>query len=238
MKGAHRARAWVIVIPPALLLVAAVGCQSTGRLAEYDFAGGTLYVSYVFPPRPEILTGPYFPGHPRDPVHAIIRIGGNLARELAASGARERLDAACQVVAISERIADRASGRAARYLRVDLVEDEGDADYGLEVRIRDYGIDAEEWESAAHFFIDAEVILYDVVDGSEIWESHVRERDPIAPHVFGGRRAALIRDMITAAALSGLSEEDMIVALEALADYAGDRISEKLRDSLEEVRGR
>ena len=43
---------------------------------------------------------------------------------------------------------------------------------------------------------------------------------------------------MTAAALGDLSEEDMAVALEALADYAGDRISEKLRDSLEEVRGR
>lgn len=238
MKRARRIRVRRMVIPQVLLLVVAAGCQSTGRLAEYDFAGGALYVSYDFPPRAEILTGPYFPGHPRDPVHAIIRIGGNLVRELAASGARERLDDACASVDVPERIADRASSRVARYLRVDLVEDEDDADYGLEVRVRDYGIDAEAWESAAHFFIDAEVILYDMADGGEIWESHVRERDAIAPHVFGGRGAATIRDMVTAAALSQLSEEDMVVALGALADYAGDRISEKLRDSMEKVRGR
>ena len=235
MRNHARALAWVV--SPAVLLLTTVGCQSTGRLAEYDFAGGGLYVSYDFPPRPEILTGPYFPGHPHDPIHAIVRIGGTIARELAASEARDRLDEACGEFDISQSLADRTSRRAARYLRTDLVETEDEADFGLEVRVRDYGIDAEEWESAAHFFIDAEVILYDMLDGREIWESHVRERDPIAPHIFGGRRAAFARDIVTAAALGSLSEDEMITALEALASYAGDRISEKLRDSLEKVRG-
>ena len=234
MRHSMRSAAWAASLIGLLVTIPA--CQSTGRLGDYDFAGGALFVSYEFPPRPEILTGPYFPGHPRDPIHAIIRIGGNVARELAASEARDRLDAACEQIDISERLADRASRRAARYLRVDLVDAEDDADYGLEIRVRDYGIDAEEWEAAAHFFTDAEVVLYDMLDGREIWESHVRERDPIAPHIFGGRRAGFVRDIVTAAALGSLSEEDMVVALKALADYAGDRISEKLRDSLEKVR--
>ena len=167
MRHRRRALRWVAAL--AFPLVAVATCQSTGRLAEYDFAGGALFISYDFPPRPEILTGPYFPDHPRDPIHAIIRIGGTIARELAASDARDRLDAACEQVDISGRLADRASRRAARYLRVDLVDTEDEADYGLEIRIRDYGVDAEEWESAAHFFIDAEVILYDMLDGGEIW---------------------------------------------------------------------
>jgi len=220
----------------AVTVLAAVACQSTGRLDEYDFRGGALYVTYDFPPRPEILTGPYFPGHPENPVHAVISIGSKIAREVAAAGARDRLDAATDQVDVSARVADRASVRAARYLRVDLVEDDTEADYGLEVRIRDYGIDAEEWESAAHFFVDAEMILFDAVDGREIWSSHVRERDRIAPHIFGGHGAWTARDIVTAAALSNLSEEDMVLALEALADYAGDQISERLRDSLEKVR--
>lgn len=224
---------WTLVVLAAALVP---GCQSTGHLAEYDFAGGTLFVAYDFPPRPEILTGPYFPGHPRDPVHAVISLGGKIARELAAAGARDRLDAACEEVDISGRLAERASTRAARFLRVELTENESEADFGLEVRVRDYGIDAEEWESAAHFFVDAEVILFDALDGREIWSSHVRERDPIAPHVFGGHRALAVRDIVTAAALSDLSEEDMALALEGLADFAGDRISERLRESLEKTR--
>ncbi len=232
MKTGVWSKGWLMVV--ALAAASVPACQSTGHLAEYDFAGGTLFVVYDFPPRPEILTGPYFPGHPRDPVHAVISIGGKIARELAAAGARERLDAACSNVDISGRLAERASARAARFLRVELTENESDADFGLEVRIRDYGIDAEEWESAAHFFVDAEVILFDALDGREIWSSHVRERDAIAPHVFGG--AGAVRNIVTAAALSGLSEEDMALALEGLADFAGDRISERLRESLEKTR--
>ena len=227
---------WMRLTAAALVVAAGSACQSAGRLAEYDFAGRGLWVVYDFPPRPEILTGPYFPGHPRDPVHAIIRAGGAIAREVAAAGARDRLDAAGERVDVAGRLADRASTRAARFLRTDVVEQEADADFGLEVRIRDYGIDAEEWDAALHFFIDAEVVLFDAVDGSEIWASHVRERDPVGPHVFGRGAARTVRDVITVAVLTDMSEDDMVRALEGLADYAADRISERLRDSLEDVR--
>ena len=230
---------WLRAIGLTVVSVVLVGaCQSTGRLDEYDFVGGDLYVVYDFPPRPDVLTGPYFPGHARNPVEAVMRVGGKIAREVAAAGARERLDAASETVDVAALVADRASVRMARYLRTELVEDEADADFGLEVRIRDYGIDAEEWEAAAHFFVDAEVILFDMVDGSEIWESHVRERDAMAPHIFGGGRASLARDVVTASVLAGMSEEEMVLALEALADFTGDRVSERLRDSLEEIRRR
>jgi len=60
------------------------GCGTRHRLAEYDFRGLTLAVEPHFPPYPEVLTGPYFPGHPRDPIHAIIRVGTLLAKELEA----------------------------------------------------------------------------------------------------------------------------------------------------------
>lgn len=211
-------------------------CQSTGRLAEYDFAGSTLYTVYELPPRPDVLTGPYLFRPSRDPVEAIVRVGGAIAREVAAADVRERLDAAAEAVDIPARMGARLSPRAARYLRAELVEDEDDADFGLEVRIREYGIDAERWDAAAHFFVDAQVILFDALDGREIWESRVREREAISPLIFGRRGAAVVRDVVTAAFLGSLEEEEIALALEGLGDFAADRISERLRNSLDKVR--
>ena len=212
------------------------GCQSTGRLADYQFAGGTLGTVYDLPPSPEVLTGPYFLGHPQDPVRALIRLGTRVAKEVAAEDIRARVDSATAMVDIAGRLARRTGARAARFLRVEIVDDEASADFGLEVWVREFGIDANDWGAAAHFFVDAQVVLYDGFDGSAIWERDVRERDPIMPHIFGPGPARAVRDVVTAAALASMSEEDIARALEHLADYAADQISEALRNSLEEVR--
>lgn len=228
-------------IRTTVLIVAVVapltGCQSTGRLSEYNFAGTTLAAVYDFPPYPEILTGPYFPEHPRDPIHSILRIGSRIAKEVAAADVQQRLDSASVLVDVAGRLADRTAVRAARYLRAELIDEEASADFLLDVTVRDYGIDAKDWHAAAHVFIDAQGVLLDGVDGTQIWEFRVRERDPIMPQIFGPGRARLARDIVTAAALSEMTEEDIAQAMEYLADFAADRISDRLRDALDRVRG-
>ena len=215
-------------------LALAVGCASVGRLAEYDFRGTTVAVVQELPPYPEVLTGPYFPGHPRDPVHVVMEVGGKLAKEIEASELRPRLAEAAELVDISERIADRALRRATLELGARGVDEPANADFIFEIVVRDYGVDAEEWLAAAHFFVDAEVALLERQTGVLVWERHVRARDPLAPHVFGGR--SVIRDVVTAAAFASLDTHEIAVALEHLADYSADRIADELRDSLEEVR--
>jgi hypothetical protein len=168
----------------------------------------------------------------------MVRLGSRIAREVAAEDVRERLDSAATRTDVAGRLADRTSTRAARLLRATLVDDESDADFLLEVRIRDYGIDAEEWEAAAHVFVDARILIMDGIDGRAIWESRVRERDPLTPRIFGGDRARVVRNVVTAAVLADMSVEELSRALEHVADYAADRIMERLRRSLEEVRAR
>lgn len=214
--------------------VSLVGCGGGNRLGDYTYTGRSLAVVYDFPPHPEVLTGSYFPGHPRDPVHAILRAGSRIATEIEARRVRGRLDSAATLVDVSQRVAERTSERATRYLRTELIEQEEGADFVFEVHIRDYGIDAEEWEAAAHFFVDAEVALLAGEDGRLIWKTSVRERDPIAPAIFG--RRSTVRNVVTAAALANLSVEDIARALEQLADYSADRITRQLRDALDRSR--
>jgi len=217
----------------ALVLVASTGCGSGNRLGEYDFRSLDLALATTFPPSPEVLSGPYLPGHPRDPIHAIVRAGSRIAREVEAHRVRDRLDSAAAMVDVVGEVTDRVGRRASRYLGARLVPDEDRADVILEVDIRDYGIDAQDWEAAAHFFVDAEVWLIDAGDRRPIWKTRVRSKDPISPAIFG--RPA-VRDVVTAAALSSLSVEDIARSLDQLAFYAAEKVTDRLRSALDDAR--
>ena len=88
--------------------------------------------------------------------------------------------------------------------------------------------------AAARFFVDAEAWLVDGHSRRWIWKTRVRERDPITPAVLG-RRAA-VRDVVTAAALAGLSVDEMARALTQLAHYSADHITDRLRSDLGRAR--
>jgi hypothetical protein len=45
-----------------------------------------------------------------------------------------------------------------------------------------------------------------------------------------------MRDLVTAAALANLSVEEIAQALERLADYSADHVTEHLRDAVDRVR--
>jgi hypothetical protein len=217
----------------SVALVAATGCRGTGRLAEYDFRDHTVAVAYDFAPHPDVLTGPWFPRLSDNPLKAAIEVGSRVAREVEASQIRARLDSAVAGVDVVDRMAGRTLERSARLLRMVPVDAERDAEFLVEVMLREYGIDAKDWNAAAHFFVDAEVFLIDAADGTQIWKSHVRSRDPIMPAIFG--RGTIVRDVVTAASLASLSVEEIEYALERLADYSADHITGRLRDAVEKV---
>lgn len=217
-----------MIVVPGLF----TACRGTGRLADYEFAERSLAVRSLIPPHPEVLTGPWFLDWPADPVRAVIRAGTRIAREIEASEVRARLDSAAASIDLAGRLADRAHDRAAFYLRADRSDEERNADFVAEIIVHEYGIDAEDWEAAAHFYIEARLVLLDGRDGRQIWDTKVKARDRIAPAVFG---PGAIRDVVTARALAGQSTEEIARALERLADYSADRITERLREALQKV---
>lgn len=220
----------------ALLALATPACRGTGRLAEFDFRDQALAVAYDRPPRPEVLTGPYFLGSRETLVAALVRLGGAVAREVEAAQVRPRLDSAVARVDVAGRMSARTLDRAARLLRARPVERESAADFILEVRVKTYGIDAESWDAAAHFFIDADAHLLSARDGTRIWGLRVKEREPISPAVFGP--GTVVRDVVTAASLAGLSVDEIAAALERLADFSADRVTDHLGDALAKVQRR
>jgi len=225
---------------PVLALVASLlltGCGPKHRLGAHEFRDRSVGVVSHLPRRPEILSGPYFLGGlTGDPVRDVIRVGARVYREVETRGVRERLDAAVTRVDVGHVLGEHTLERAARYLGARPVESGDDSEYLLELVVVEYGIDAESWDAAAHFYIEADATLLFGPTGEEIWRKEIDAREAIGPHVFGPGRA--VRDVVTAASLADLTVEQMVVALESLAQFSGRVITDELREDLRKVRSR
>ncbi len=225
----------------AIVLLVGPGCASAGKLAEYEFRDRTVGVVSLGNPRPEILTDAILDVNFSNPLQAALRIGADVVKEVEASRARARLDAASLEADVSGRMMDRVLNGVAGELRAVPVEDARTAEFEVEVVIRRYGIDADTWTGPAHFFIESEVVLREAATGRRIWKGKVTEREPITPVLVGAPNSAwpeqaVVNDMITAAGLAALSPEAMVRMLEELADFSSDNILRSFRRGLEKSR--
>ena len=137
-------------------------------------------------------------------------------------------------VDVAGLMGDRVLARSARLLRARPLDSSSDADFELEIRVRDYGIRADAWDAQADFFIRAEVLLLENATGSLVWKAGVEARDPINPNSW--REGGALGNLITAQALASLSVEEMESALENLAVYSADRVIMELEEGLDRAR--
>ncbi len=228
-----------IRLPLRGLLVAAVSvmaaCGPSHRLGEYDFRERTVAVVSEIPTRPDVLTGPHFlDGFSGDPVRDVLRAGARVYREVESHRLRERLDSAATRIDVGYVLEDQTLERVARYLGARPVGPDDEPDFLLELMVLEYGIDAERWDAAAHFYIEADVTLLDASNGVEVWRREIDAQERIGSAVFGPARA--VRDVVTAASLADLDVEEIVVALESLADFSGRVITDELREDLRDVR--
>lgn len=229
----QRARRPLRFLPLLLLTLGLGACVSTGRLGEYDFRDRTVALVLVAPARPDVFTGEDFEVWRGDWAATLAALGGEIVKEREAHRLRGRLDEAVAGTDVAGLLGDRALDRSARILRMEPVTDAADADFEVEVHLRAYGIEAEGWDAQARFFVDARVRLVDAVDGSEVWAADVTESDPVNEAVLG--LPDPLGDVVTAATLARLGVDEIERALGGLAEYAADRIGERLRKGWEKA---
>jgi len=223
------------LVRSSALLLAIAACGPSHRLGEYDFRGATLITVAEVPVTPDILTGSHFVDVPSNAVEALINVGARAARELTVRSIEEKLERATERVNVGAILEDDAHRRASRYLRAETSAAMEDADFLLEIYVYEYGIEASNWDATAYFFIDAEATLLDQRGALEVWRAGVQARDPVGPEIYG---EGVVRDVVTAAAILDLSEDDMVRALERLAGFAATHITEQLRADLLDVQRR
>ncbi|MGK7312931.1 MAG: hypothetical protein ACN0LA_11905 [Candidatus Longimicrobiales bacterium M2_2A_002] len=224
---------WIRSVLAGITVLVVLALQGCGghHLADYDFADRSLAVVYYTAPAPELWTGGY-DVEGDNPLEVVVSAGGRVAREVEARRAQARLDSAASRLDLAEGMAGRTLERASRYLGTRAVEDESEADYLLEVDVRDMGLDA--GRDAAYLVVRAEVVLLDGRTGREIWDADVNGRDRLTPGVSGSTDA--LGDVVTAGALSSVSVDDFETILRRLTDFVADRVARELRSDLRDAR--
>ena len=212
-----------------LTVLILAGCGSSHRLHDYDFDDARVAVVANIPPRPVVFTDVLYEGRvdPDDPIGSIFRVGSAIIKQAEARKAQGRMDSALAHVDVADLVAREALRRSAPMLGYRPVASPARADFILDIRIDNYGLVADSWTATVHFEVDAEMLLVDRRTRQAIWKRHIREVEPVSQ--AGVPLGTTFGNTYTAVALSKLSVEEMIVALENLADFTAARLTAVLR---------
>jgi len=210
-----------------LLLTAMMAGCSSNRLHEYTLQHTTAAAVMAPAPRAEVFSvGAIDLGG--NPLRALVRAGTTIAKEIQAGAAQEKLDAAMDSVDIPEIIRYETLEGCCRHLEMRAVEKREAADFVYLLKINRYGIDAESWNAQVDFRLDVHVRMVDNASKRKVWEKTIRERMPVSRSIFGFND--MVGDVLTASALSELSETEMAEGFTHLAGYAAGRISDRIFD--------
>jgi hypothetical protein len=229
----HSARGAARIFTTGATVLAVAGCGGHNHLADYNFASRSLSVVYIAPPSPELLTGWYSVPNVDDPVSAVVAAGSGVAKDVVGRKARLRLDSATHLVNIDSLMSTRTLERTSRYLGAEPSADRHGADFLLEVNMHNSGIDIR-GEHAAYLFMSATAVLLDARTGREIWSFDVDGRNRLTPFLFGDNRVPT--GAVTAGVLNTVSVQDFQRALEQLADFSSNEITDRLREALRDAR--
>ena len=228
----HPARRFTTTASASLLLVAtACGGGARHHLGEYDFADRSMALVVLGNPSPGLVTGSY-DLRSTDIVEVVKKAGSKAAKDVEAKRARVRMDSATAGMRLSDSLAKRTLDRASRYLGVRPIASSADADYLLEVHMRNFGLDASGSETS--LYTNAEAVLLDRRTGREIWNVSVQGTDRITPRTrVGGSVGGAI---ISVAALHAMSVADFQQALDQLMSLSSNVVADELRTALRDAR--
>ena len=216
----------------ASLLLAAGACGGARHhLNEYDFSNRSLALVVLGTPAPGLVTGSY-DLRSEDVVELAAKAGSKVVKDVEARRARARMDSATARMRLTDSLAKRALERSSRYLGVRPVTSATDADFLLEIHMRNYGLDVS--GSTASLYTNAEAVLLERRTGREIWNVKVHGTDRLSPRVRGAGDVG--GSIIAAGTLHTMSVGDFQDALDQLMSLSANVVADELRSALRDVR--
>ena len=213
----------------AFLVLTLTACGSSNRLAEYDFRDNTVAGIPSGHMGPSVHTDtPVFIDR-KDVFGSFLRLGTTIAKEIEIEKLQTRLDSAMIRVDVPGEIKYNTISGCSGYFHFRPVENNRDADFLFDFYVKNYGIDAQSFESNVFFKIDMTVYLIDNRTGTQIWKTGIKEREPMTYSIFFPE-SYTAGNILTALKLSRLSVEELSKGFKYLADFSAERIITKLKN--------
>ncbi|TVQ18751.1 MAG: hypothetical protein EA382_17380 [Spirochaetaceae bacterium] len=216
-------------------VVVLAGCVSR-KLAERPIEGEPVRIVVRVAPDARVKANYSVTIDANDPVGSIISIGTTAAKADQAFRAQQRMDAAMRNLDLARIIDDELSSFYSDALDMPVVDSARDATYTVNVRVREYGIDAGRAGSSIRFVLKGRVEMFDPAASDRIWRYDFSEEQRVSPALFGLPTAA--GNVFTAAMLADLDEQEIAAGIERVARTAAWSIGDRFQRDLYRQRRR
>jgi len=217
-----------------LLAAAAAACTTVNKFDSYRVEGTTVAVSMRKPPSPTLDVSYNVTIDLDNPVLTAISVGTNVAKANEAAKIEPIMREALSTVDVPEIVLREAYSACLSALDAYDETRKFDADYLLDLDIRQYGIDANSPNGAVALSVRLTARLFHNASGELVWRRDFSERKEASPVMFGV--GDIVGTIMSAASLASLSDQDLAKGFEQLAEDTARSIARTLEGDLYRAR--
>lgn len=215
----------------ALLLAS---CATVNHLDRYSIENATIAANLRVPPEPRLNVSYSVVFDSNNPIGTALSIGSNIAVAAQASQVKERMREALMSVDVPRIVLDETYSAASKALDARRVSRKYQADYLLDIEVRQYGIRADSPRGAVRLYMRMTARLYHNRSGELVWRRNASFEEHASPRMFGFGH--IIGNVVTASALSELSTQAIADGFEQLALQSSRTLARKLERDLYRAR--
>ncbi|MBN2016684.1 MAG: hypothetical protein JW794_00895 [Candidatus Cloacimonetes bacterium] len=219
-----------------VMIISLFACSNAyKKLIPYTFNDKTVAAVITSTPWGNVSTNSYFTistgtskkSSSEDILSTVLNVATTVINSVEASKAQAKMDSAMKHVDVSKIIKTQTLNQGSAILHFNPIDDTHTADFLFSITINSYGISANSWASSVNFNMDVTLKIYDNHTSELIWKTGVSESDPVSSAFFFGNTAA--GNVLTALQLSQLSQDQMKAGFQHMAEYAANKLVEKLQ---------
>jgi hypothetical protein len=221
----------LLALAAALLLGS---CVSVNHLDEYRFEGSTMAPTIWAPEFADVhLSRGNIPGSEDSVLLGILEIGANVAVGIQEQKLETRLNEILRGDDLALALETEFVPDTAAMLGAMTVDRFADADYLLEVEVREYGLTS---AGGVHMEISVDARIIHRFSGQTAWRRRLSVSEPASPGYFGINE--YLGTAISVAALEQLSDEALQNGFDRLSRQAAANLSERFRRDYFKARSR
>jgi len=222
---------FIIMLAAAVILS---GCVSA-ELGYLEFEDKNLDLGVIAAPDAEIDAYYSVTLDANNPVGTILSIGTSAAKAVQVEAARKKLDAAMKTTDVPEILETELSDYFENKMDMKITSSKK-ADFTLVLDVRQYGIDAGGSGSSIRFIVDGKATLYTEPGSDRVWRESIHTSNAVSPSFFGLPSSA--GNVLTAAMLAELTEEEIALGLDRVARAAAREVGSELERDIYRSRQR